>query len=74
MILDGKAVAKKIETKIKEKAKEFSDEFGMKASLHTVLVGNDEASRIYAKSKLKTLKNLGMEGEIHFMDEDSREE
>jgi methylenetetrahydrofolate dehydrogenase (NADP+)/methenyltetrahydrofolate cyclohydrolase len=74
MILDGKLVAKKIEAGIREKAKEFYDNFGMKASLHTILVGNDEASKIYARSKLNSLKNLGMDGEIHHMDENSKEE
>ncbi len=73
MILDGKALAKKIEAGIKERAKEFSDKYGMKASLHTILVGNDEASKIYARSKINSLKKLEMDGEIHFLEENSKE-
>lgn len=65
MILDGKALAKKIESKIAQEALDFQKNFGIKASLHTILIGNDEASKIYARSKIKALKNLNMEGEIH---------
>lgn len=65
MILDGKALAKKIESKIAQEALDFQKRYNMKASLHTVLIGDDEASKIYARSKIKALKNLNMDGEIH---------
>ncbi|MEM1756155.1 MAG: bifunctional 5,10-methylenetetrahydrofolate dehydrogenase/5,10-methenyltetrahydrofolate cyclohydrolase, partial [Thermoplasmata archaeon] len=73
MILDGKALAKKIENTIRQRANEFSEKYGMKASLHTILIGNDEASKIYAKSKINALKNVGMTGEIHYLEENSHE-
>ncbi|MEM3977388.1 MAG: bifunctional 5,10-methylenetetrahydrofolate dehydrogenase/5,10-methenyltetrahydrofolate cyclohydrolase [Thermoplasmata archaeon] len=73
MILDGKALAKKIENIIRQRANEFSEKYGMKASLHTILIGNDEASKIYAKSKINALKNVGMTGEIHYLEENSHE-
>lgn len=74
MILDGKVVAKKIESRIREQASDFEKKYGMKPSLHTILVGSDQASKIYARSKLNTLRNLGMDGEIHALDENSSEE
>ena len=74
MILDGKALAKKIESKIAQEALEFQKIYNMKASLHTILIGDDEASRIYARSKIKTLKNLNMDGEIHQLPATSSQE
>ncbi|MDP8011883.1 MAG: bifunctional 5,10-methylenetetrahydrofolate dehydrogenase/5,10-methenyltetrahydrofolate cyclohydrolase [Thermoplasmata archaeon] len=74
MILDGKALAKKIESKINQDAQEFYKTYGMKASLHTILIGDDEASKIYARSKIKTLKNLNMDGEIHQLSANTSQE
>jgi len=74
MILDGKAFAKKIESKIAQEALEFQKIYNMRASLHTILIGDDEASRIYARSKIKTLKNLNMDGEIHQLPATSSQE
>ncbi|MGC9176572.1 MAG: tetrahydrofolate dehydrogenase/cyclohydrolase catalytic domain-containing protein, partial [Thermoplasmata archaeon] len=74
MILDGKALAKKIESKIAQEALEFQKTYNMSASLHTILIGDDEASRIYARSKIKTLKNLNMDGEIHQLPATSSQE
>jgi len=74
MILDGKAFAKKIESKIAQEALEFQKIYNMRASLHTILIGDDEASRIYARSKIKTLKNLNMDGEIHQLPSTSSQE
>ncbi len=48
--------------KIKEKAVE--DAHGEKLVLHAILAGDDEASIVYAKSKIKVLRELGFEGKI----------
>ena len=74
MILDGKAFAKKIESKIAQEALEFQKIYNMRASLHTILIGDDEASKIYARTKIKTLKNLNMDGEIHQLPATSSQE
>ncbi len=59
MIINCKDLAKRIKERAREEAK------GANLSLHTVIAGDDEASVVYAKSKIKTLKKLGMSGEIH---------
>jgi len=59
MIINCKEMAKRIKEKAKEEAK------GAGLALHTVIAGDDEASLVYAKSKVRTLKKLGMHGEIH---------
>ncbi len=62
MIIDCRELAKSIKNKAKEEAK------GLSLSLHTIIVGDDEASLVYAKSKVRTLKKLNMRGEIHRVD------
>ncbi len=59
MIINCKEIAKEIKEKAVREAK------GKKLSLHTIIAGNDEASFVYAKSKIRTLKKLGMDGKIH---------
>ena len=59
MIINCKELAKEI----KERAKIESQ--GKKLNLHTIIAGHDEASIVYAKSKIKTLRKLGMDGFIH---------
>ena len=62
MIINCKTLAKSI----KERA--VAEAQGKKLVLHTVMTGNDEASLVYAKSKIKTLKKLGFDGEIDRVD------
>ncbi len=73
MIINGKEIASKIERDLSNRARDFEKRYGKKVTLHTVLVGNDEASRIYANSKIKKLKSLGMDGYIHTLPENSSE-
>ncbi len=62
MIINCKDLANRIKERAKEEAK------GAGLSLHTIISGDNEASMVYAKSKIKTLKKLGMSGEIHRVD------
>jgi len=73
MIINGKEIASKIERDLSNRARDFEKRYGKKVTLNTVLVGNDEASRIYANSKIKKLKSLGMDGYIHTLPENSNE-
>jgi len=59
MIINCKALAKEIKERAREEAKNAS------LSLHTIIAGDDDASVVYARSKVRTLKKLGMRGEIH---------
>ncbi len=58
MIINCKGLANKI------KKKAVEDAHGEKLILHTIMAGDDEASMVYAKSKIKTLRKLGFDGEI----------
>lgn len=56
MILDGKETARKIKDRVKAEVKEIED----KISLLVILVGDDEASKIYVQNKEKACKYVGI--------------
>ena len=53
IIIDGKAVAARIKSEIKVKADEFERKFGRKVGLAVIIAGNDPASEIYVRNKVK---------------------
>lgn len=60
-IIDGKIIAQKIREDIKNKIQEFKE----KPGLAVVLVGEDEASKIYVKNKEKDCQEIGFYSEVH---------
>ncbi len=58
MIINCKELANKIKKRAVEEAG------GKKLVLHAIIAGEDKASIVYAKSKIKTLRKLGFDGEI----------
>ena len=61
-ILDGKAIAAQIRSEIAERVQALADR-GIQPGLAAVLVGDDEASRIYLGSKHKACADVGMRSE-----------
>ena len=57
-IIDGKAVAKQIETEVAE----MIARIGFHPGLVAVRVGNDPASEVYVRNKAKKARELGLEG------------
>jgi len=61
-ILDGRAVAAQIKAQVAERAMALVDR-GIQPGLAAVLVGADEASRIYVGAKHKACSEVGMRSE-----------
>lgn len=61
-IIDGKAIAAEIRTEVQERVHALA-EVGIVPGLAAVLVGNDEASRMYLSSKHKACADVGMRSE-----------
>jgi methylenetetrahydrofolate dehydrogenase (NADP+)/methenyltetrahydrofolate cyclohydrolase len=61
-ILDGKAIATQIRAEVAERVAALVD-LGVQPGLAAVLVGDDEASRIYLGSKHKACADVGMRSE-----------
>ena len=59
-ILDGKAVAQQIRDELKTRVARVRERLGRPPALAIVLVGDDPASQVYVRNKLKTAEEAGM--------------
>ena len=62
-ILDGKPVAERIKQGVAESVRRLFDEPKVKPRLAAVLVGNDEASAVYVRNKVRACDELGIASE-----------
>lgn len=75
IILDGKALAKKIEEELKVRVQAIKDKFNITPKLATILVGNDPSSEVYVKMKGNACQRVGMGSEkIHLPEETTTQE
>lgn len=59
-IIDGKAYAERFRALVAEQAGVFAAQTGRKAGLAVVLVGEDPASQVYVRSKVRATETAGM--------------
>ena len=59
-IIDGKALALKVKDDLKNKVAEFKEKFKRDIVLAVVLVGENPASQVYVRNKLKATEYVGM--------------
>ncbi len=71
-ILDGKQIAKEYRQGLKDQVEELNKQ-GFTPKLSVILVGNDDASQSYVKSKKKAAEEIGMISEIIHLDESTTE-
>ena len=64
MIIDGKKIAEGLREKLKKKIKEFKSNLKIAPGLSVILVGEDPASQIYVKNKIKYSKEIGIDSEV----------
>lgn len=60
IIIDGKALAKKIRNELKEECDKLKKE-GILPKLAVILVGDDQASKIYVRNKSKACEEVGID-------------
>jgi methylenetetrahydrofolate dehydrogenase (NADP+)/methenyltetrahydrofolate cyclohydrolase len=63
--IDGKTAAAAVRAQVAEAAADFQRRTGRAPGLATVLVGEDSASGVYVRSKVKATAEAGMEGFSH---------
>ena len=61
VILDGKSLSKKIESELILRVEKIKQKLGFTPILATILVGNDEASKIYVNMKKRACERVGIE-------------
>ena len=64
MIIDGKKIAEGLREKLKKKIIEFKSNLKIAPGLSVILVGEDPASQIYVKNKIKYSKEIGIDSEV----------
>ena len=64
MIIDGKKIAEGLRKKLKKKIIEFKSSLKIAPGLSVILVGEDPASQIYVKNKIKYSKEIGIDSEV----------
>jgi methylenetetrahydrofolate dehydrogenase (NADP+) / methenyltetrahydrofolate cyclohydrolase len=73
-ILDGKALAAKIESELAEQVAEFIQNNAHEPTLAAVLVGDDPASGIYVKNKRSACERVGIDSRLHRLSSSTTEE
>lgn len=73
IILDGKETAKKTRENLKGKVAELKER-NIKPKLAVIMVGDDNASKIYVRNKSKACEELGIDYEEINMSEDTTQE
>ncbi|MHB8124077.1 MAG: bifunctional 5,10-methylenetetrahydrofolate dehydrogenase/5,10-methenyltetrahydrofolate cyclohydrolase [Desulfitobacteriaceae bacterium] len=71
-LLDGKAISKVLKDEIKLEIAQWKEK-GVQPKLAVILVGDDPASVVYAKSKQKVAEGMGMAFELFTMSGDTQE-
>ncbi len=69
--LDGARVAAEVKREVAEEAARLASEHGVRPKLVTVLVGDDPASAVYVRNKVKTCEELGLASEHHHLPADT---
>jgi methylenetetrahydrofolate dehydrogenase (NADP+)/methenyltetrahydrofolate cyclohydrolase len=66
-ILDGKGIAKQIQSETKAKVEQFLASSGSQPVLAAVLVGEDPASQVYVRNKERACARVGIQSRLHRM-------
>lgn len=67
VIIDGKALAKKIREQLKEECSKLKKE-GILPKLAVIMVGDDPASKVYVRNKSRACEDVGIEYEEYLLD------
>ena len=73
-LLDGKALSDSIKEGLRERVEKLAVKYGRKPSLAVIIVGNNPASQVYVRNKVKTAIYVGMNSRLITMAEDATEE
>lgn len=66
-LIDGKAHAQAIRQDIKEKVVSFKQKYGKEIGLAVVLVGDDSASQVYVRNKIKGCEEVGVKSYAYYL-------
>lgn len=73
-IIDGKALSVKIKDELKIKTAVFKEKMGREVSLAVILVGEDPASQVYVRNKIKSCEYVGIKSYAFYLPKDASQE
>ena len=73
-VIDGKAFAAKVRAQVADQVAKLKEENGITPGLAVVLVGEDPASQVYVRNKVKQTSETGMNSFHHEMPADTSQE
>ena len=73
VIIDGKALAKKIRENLKKECEELKQK-GIIPKLAVIMVGDNPASKVYVKNKSKACEEIGINYEEYLLEENTTQE
>ncbi len=69
-LIDGKKLAAKMRADIKSKVDEYKAASGKEIGLAVVLVGEDPASQVYVRNKIKACEEVGIKSYAYYLDKE----
>ena len=73
-LIDGKQTAADIRAGLKARAAAFSCKYGLPVGLAVVLIGDDPASAVYVRNKIKACEEVGIRSFAHILPADATQE
>ncbi len=73
-LIDGKATAATIRAELKTRVTAMADQYGKQVGLAVVLIGENPASRIYVRNKIKACEEIGIRSFAHYLPENTTQE
>lgn len=73
-IIDGKAIAAEIKAEVKIRSEALMQKYGVRPGLAVVLIGEDPASQIYVRNKVKACEETGIQSFAHYLPSDVSQE
>ena len=70
-LIDGKVIAAEIRAELKARTQAFEEKYGKKIGLAVVLIGNDPASQVYVRNKVKACEEAGIRSFRHDLPEET---
>ncbi len=74
ILIDGKQTAQTIRAELKERTARFERITGKKVGLAVVLIGNDSASQVYVRNKIKGCEDAGIRSFAHYLPAETTQE
>ena len=72
-VIDGKALAENLRSDLKKNISEYKNKYGEDIGLAVVLVGNNPASQVYVRNKIKACEEVGVKSYAYYLPEETQQ-